>query len=74
MKSTSVAPLYYVCMAWDSVFQEARCEDIAHAFSFSCWLAWQYQDAAIWVERQIAGERYTFAVLQGEDLSDDLDP
>lgn len=72
MKSPSVTPLYYACMAWDNVFQEARCGDMAHAFSFSCWLATQYADAAIWVEREVAGERYTFAVLQGEDLSDEV--
>ena len=69
-KKTETRDYFFVCLAWDSVFQEMRAGDLGDAFSNACWLVHLYPDAAIWVEREVEGERYNLAVFQGEDLTD----
>jgi hypothetical protein len=62
---------YRVCLCWDTLLQEADARDVGHALSFGLALVRRYPEAAIWIEREVAGEAYMFAILQGENLDDE---
>lgn len=58
---------YRACLAQDSLYQETTGADLGSTLSFGLSLARLYPDALVWLEREEAGERYLFAVLQGQE-------
>ena len=49
------------------VLQEADVADMGNAFSLALGLVRKYPEAAIWIEREVNGEPYMLAILQGEE-------